>query len=71
MKNFSSNNVTKDYSDIIDLEPFKSRHHPPMSLYNRAAQFSPFAALTGFEESISETQKQFQEAEDFSLKPFK
>lgn len=69
--NYTGKNISKDYSDIIDNEPFKSSRHPPMSLYNRAAQFSPFAALTGFEESISQTQKQFQEAEDFSLKPFK
>jgi len=31
-----------------------SATHKPMPLYNRAAQFSPFAALTGFEDIISE-----------------
>lgn len=28
-----------------------------MSMYNRAAQFSPFAALTGFEEAVKETEE--------------
>ena len=42
------------YEDIIDLprhEPDPEKH-PRMDVYNRAAQFAPFAALTGFEESI-------------------
>lgn len=44
-----------DYSDIIDLEYVKSKRHPHMSILNRAAQFAPFAALTGHEEAIQET----------------
>lgn len=44
-----------DYSDIIDLEPPVSAKHPPMPLHDRAAQFAPFAALTGFDAAISET----------------
>ena len=39
----------KDYSDIIDHPHHVSRTHPQMSMHDRAAQFSPFAALTGFE----------------------
>lgn len=42
------------YSDIIDLprhEPDPDKH-PRMDVYNRAAQFAPFAALTGFDDSI-------------------
>ena len=42
------------YKDIIDLprhEPDPEKH-PRMDVYNRAAQFAPFAALAGFEESI-------------------
>jgi hypothetical protein len=31
-----------------------------MSLYNRAAQFSPFAALTGYESVISDAQQQYE-----------
>lgn len=35
------------YDDIINLPHHVSTKHPRMSMYNRAAQFSPFAALTG------------------------
>ena len=48
------NNSEDKYEDIIDLprhEPDADKH-PRMDVYNRAAQFAPFAALTGFEESI-------------------
>jgi len=44
----------RDYSDIIDLPHPTSRTHPRMSRLNRAAQFAPFAALTGYGESIVE-----------------
>lgn len=37
------------YDDIIDLPHHRSRTRPPMSAHNRAAQFIPFAALTGFD----------------------
>lgn len=43
------------YDDIIYLPHPTSTKHPPMSLYDRAAQFSPFAALTGHEAAIMET----------------
>ena len=43
------------YDDIIEMEHPTSSKHPRMSLYNRAAQFSPFAALTGHEDAIKET----------------
>ena len=43
------------YDDIIGLEHPTSEKHPRMSAMERAAQFSPFAALTGYEEIISET----------------
>ena len=42
------------YDDIIHLSRPKSKHRP-MSAYDRAAQFSPFAALNGHEEAIEET----------------
>lgn len=42
----------KIYADIIDLPYQQSKKHPHMSLYDRAAQFAPFAALTGFEDMI-------------------
>ena len=44
-----------EYDDIINLPHHKSQKHPHMDLYDRAAQFSPFAALTGFEGAIEET----------------
>ena len=44
-----------DYSDIICLEHPTSRKHPRMAAEMRAAQFAPFAALTGYDEAIEET----------------
>ena len=43
------------YADIIDLPHHVSKVHPRMSLHDRAAQFSPFAALVGYEDVIDET----------------
>lgn len=46
-----------EYDDIINLPHHVSTKHKPMSLEARAAQFAPFAALTGFEEAVEETIK--------------
>ena len=43
------------YDDIIDLPHPVSKTHPRMSTIDRAAQFSPFAALTGHSAAIKET----------------
>ena len=43
------------YADILDSPHPVSRRHQPMSRQNRAAQFSPFAALTGYEDLIRES----------------
>ena len=43
------------YDDMLDLPHHVSSTHPHMSLSDRAAQFSPFAALTGFGAAIQET----------------
>ena len=43
------------YQDIINLPHHVSKTHPQMPLYDRAAQISPFAALTGYEDAIRET----------------
>ena len=43
------------YDDIINLPHHVSTTRPRMSVLDRAAQFSPFAALTGHEEAIKET----------------
>lgn len=42
------------YADIINLPHHVSKHHVPMSMADRAAQFSPFAALTGHDAAIAE-----------------
>jgi hypothetical protein len=42
------------YDDIINLPHHVSKVHPQMSLMDRAAQFSPFAALTGHDAAIKE-----------------
>ena len=44
-----------NYDDIINLPHHVSTKHPRMSATDRAAQFSPFAALTGHEAAIAET----------------
>lgn len=44
-----------EYDDIIDLPHHTSKTHPQMTLYDRAAQFSPFAALSGYEAAVDET----------------
>lgn len=43
------------YKDIIDLPHHKAQGRKQMSMYDRAAQFSPFAALTGYDDIIAET----------------
>ena len=48
-------NEAHDYEEIIDMPYHKSEVHQHMSRYDRAAQFSPFAALTGHEDAIEET----------------
>ncbi len=45
----------RDYQDIINLPRHISDKHPHMSIHDRAAQFAPFAALTGHSEAVSET----------------
>lgn len=44
----------ENYDDIINLSRPISKH-PRMSLYQRSAQFAPFAALTGYEGQVKET----------------
>jgi hypothetical protein len=44
-----------EYDDIINLPHHVSSRHPQMSMMNRAAQFAPFAALTGHSAAIEET----------------
>ena len=44
-----------NYDDIINLPHHVSKRHPQMSMWNRAAQFAPFAALTGYDDAIKDT----------------
>lgn len=43
------------YDSIINLPHYELKYHKRMSMESRAAQFCPFAALTGYTESIKET----------------
>jgi hypothetical protein len=47
--------MRNDYDDIINLPHHVSKRHPQMSMWNRAAQFAPFAALTGYDDAIKDT----------------
>ena len=49
--------MEEKYESIIGLPPPRSERHPPMSLLARAAQFAPFAALSGLEAAVLETQR--------------
>ena len=49
--------MTDKYADIINLPHHVSKTHPQMSINDRAAQFSSFQALTGFEDQIKETNR--------------
>lgn len=53
------------YDDIINLKRPESRHMP-MSIANRAAQFAPFSALTGYDEAIKETSRVTSEKHELS-----
>ena len=53
--------TTNKYEDIIHLQHPTSANHPQMPIEDRAAQFSPFAALTGHEDAIRETQRRMEE----------
>ena len=62
---------TGKYDDIINLPHFNSEKRAKMSLYDRAAQFSPFAALTGYDAAVMEaariTERRIELSEDSRL----
>ena len=45
------------YDDMIDMPHHRSASRSHMSLHDRAAQFAPFAALTGYEDVLEETKR--------------
>ena len=51
----SNSNNTHKYDDIINLPHYTSSKRPRMAMIDRAAQFSPFAALTGYDAAVKET----------------
>ena len=54
------------YDDIINLPHHVSERHPQMSMYNRAAQFAPFAVLTGHDSAITEAARLTEAEEELS-----
>lgn len=45
--------MNTNYDDIINLAHYRSLTRKPMAMENRAAQFAPFAALSGHSEAIA------------------
>lgn len=56
-ENQLENNFKEDhrYDDMVNLPHHVSAFHPQMPVSERAAQFSPFAALTGYDDAVRET----------------
>ena len=52
------------YEDMLYLKRPVSRNHPPMDIMDRAAQFSPFAALTGYGDAVKETARQTERKQE-------
>lgn len=50
-----------NYDDIINMNHPVSKKHPQMSMRDRAAQFAPFAALTGYDEEVKKTAEDLQD----------
>ena len=55
------------YDDIINQPHPVSKKHPQMSMMQRAAQFAPFAALTGYDAAINEAARKNGEPESNQL----
>ena len=58
---FNSNEAEERYGDIINLPHPTSQKHPRMSREQRAAQFAPFAALTGYDQVIEDAVDEVRE----------
>ena len=52
--------MTDRYDDIINLPHPTSDKHPRMKMLDRAAQFSPFAALTGYDDSVDHAKTEYE-----------
>ena len=58
--------ISHQYDDIIHLPHHVSEKHPQMPMIDRAAQFSPFAALTGYDAAIDETARPTDQKRELS-----
>lgn len=67
--------MTGKYDAILHLPHHVSQKHPPMPMADRAAQFAPFAALTGYDAAIREnarlTQEHLEEQPEVRLTRFR
>lgn len=63
--------MSDQYDDIINLPHHVSSTRPQMSMLDRAAQFSPFAALTGYDAAIKETGRLTENKIDMDEESFK
>lgn len=60
----------EEYEDIINLPHHVSKRHPQMTMWNRAAQFAPFAALVGYDETIKESARKNEASYEEEHEPF-
>ena len=58
--------ISHRYDDIIKLPHHVSEKHPQLPMIDRAAQFSPFAALTGYDAAIAETARLTEQKRELS-----
>ena len=56
----------RNYEDIQNHKRYQLKHHTPMALESRAAQFAPFAALVGYDEEIGEAARSTDGREELS-----
>lgn len=56
--------MNRNYEDIINLPHHVSTKHKPMSMEARAAQFAPFAALTGYGDAVQATVERHTQEND-------
>ena len=56
--------MTDKYDDIINLPHPTSKKHPRRPMINRAAQFAPVAALTGYDDAIQDTERQVEKRDE-------
>ena len=61
MTGYDRDNTNLNYEDIINLPHPVSKRHKPMPVEDRAAQFAPFAALSGHREALAEEIKKYDE----------